>query len=75
MRIDMKKKESDPAAVSLGRRGGQARAANRTPEQRSAEMKTLAEERWKNVSDEERAAFARKLVKARERKRKLQPHS
>jgi hypothetical protein len=41
----------DPAAVSLGRRGGlvggKARAAKLTPEQRSEIAKKAAEARWK----------------------------
>jgi len=41
----------DPAAVSLGRRGGlkggRARAAKLTPEQRSEIAKRAAEARWK----------------------------
>lgn len=40
----------DPAAVALGRRGGlkggKARAAKMTPEQRSAAAKKAAEARW-----------------------------
>jgi len=40
----------DPAAVALGRKGGQrggkARAARMTPEQRSAAAKKAAEARW-----------------------------
>jgi hypothetical protein len=42
----------DPAAVSLGRRGGlkggKARAASLTPEQRSAQAKKAAAARWGN---------------------------
>jgi hypothetical protein len=41
----------DPAAVSLGRRGGlkggKSRAASMTPERRSAIAKKAAESRWK----------------------------
>lgn len=44
-------KRKDPAAVALGRRGGlkggKARAAKLTPEQRSASAKKAAEARWK----------------------------
>lgn len=40
----------DPAAVALGRKGGEkggkARAAKMTPEQRSAAAKKAAEARW-----------------------------
>jgi hypothetical protein len=42
----------DPAAVSLGRRGGlkggKARAASMSPEQRSEIAKKAAAKRWKN---------------------------
>ena len=48
------KHEKDPAAVSLGRRGGlkggKARAANLTPEQRSEIARKAASARWKNNS-------------------------
>ncbi len=37
----------DPAAVSLGKRGGAARANSMTPEQRSDIAKKAAEKRWK----------------------------
>jgi hypothetical protein len=37
----------DPAAVSLGRRGGKARVATTTPEQRSEISKKAAKKRWK----------------------------
>lgn len=45
----------DPAAVALGRRGGlkggAARAASMTPEERSAVAKKAAEARWRNISE------------------------
>ncbi len=37
----------DPAAVSMGRRGGAARARNMTPERRTEIAKKAAEKRWK----------------------------
>jgi hypothetical protein len=37
----------DPAAVSLGRKGGKARAKNLTPAERKAIAKKAAESRWK----------------------------
>jgi hypothetical protein len=37
----------DPAAVSLGKRGGKARAKSLTPEKRKAIAKKAAESRWK----------------------------
>lgn len=47
---DRQPREKDPAAVSLGRRGGlkggKARAAKLTPEQRSEIAKKAAETRW-----------------------------
>ena len=49
----MTKPEKDPAAVSLGRRGGlkggKARADSMTPEKRSEIAKKAATARWKNV--------------------------
>jgi hypothetical protein len=43
----------DPAAVALGRKGGlkggKARAANMTPEERSEAAKKAARARWKNT--------------------------
>lgn len=38
----------DPAAVSLGKKGGAARAARLSPEKRSALAKKAAVERWKS---------------------------
>jgi hypothetical protein len=44
----------DPAAVALGRKGGKkggkARAAKMTPEQRSAAAKKAAKARWKSAN-------------------------
>jgi hypothetical protein len=36
----------NPAAVSLGRRGGKARAKNQTPEERADSARRAAEARW-----------------------------
>ncbi len=48
-----KKPDKDPAAVSLGRRGGlkggKARAESLTPEQRSEIAKKAAMKRWKKT--------------------------
>jgi hypothetical protein len=45
----------DPAAVALGRKGGlkggKARAAKLTPEQRSAAAKKAAQTRWSRAND------------------------
>jgi hypothetical protein len=37
----------DPAAVALGRKGGEARAATMSAEKRSAIAKAAAKKRWK----------------------------
>ena len=39
--------EKDEAAVSLGRRGGKARAERMTPERRAEIARKAAESRWK----------------------------
>jgi general stress protein YciG len=41
----------DEAAVSLGRKGGKARAAAMTPERRVEIAKKAAERRWKKAVD------------------------
>ncbi len=38
----------DPAAVSMGKRGGAARAKSMTPERRAEIAKAAAEKRWNN---------------------------
>ena len=45
--------EKDPAAVAMGRKGGEARASKLTKEQRSAIAKKAAAKRWadKNQQD------------------------
>ena len=40
----------DPAAVSMGKRGGKARAQAMTPERRAEIAKKAAEKRWKKNS-------------------------
>jgi len=46
--IDTPEKEGkDPAAVSMGKRGGKARAQAMTPERRAEVAKKAAEKRWK----------------------------
>ena len=42
--------DKDPAAVSMGRKGGKARASKLTPEQRSEIAKKAAAKRWKKNS-------------------------
>lgn len=53
--VDMATREKDPAAVSLGRRGGlkggKARAAKLTAEERSAIARKAAEKRWSKNKD------------------------
>lgn len=39
----------DPAAKALGKRGGEARAANMTPERRTEIAKTASSARWKGM--------------------------
>ncbi len=41
------KEGKDPAAVSMGKRGGKARAQAMTPERRAEIAKKAAEKRWK----------------------------
>ena len=44
------KSGKDPAAVSMGKRGGKARAQAVTPERRAEIAKKVAEKRWKKNS-------------------------
>lgn len=46
----MKNPTKNRAAVSLGRRGGKARAARMTPQQRSAAARKAVEVRWRNAA-------------------------
>jgi len=47
--IDTPEKEGkDPAAVSMGKRGGKARAQAMTPERRAEIAKRAAQKRWSN---------------------------
>ncbi|MGD0001540.1 MAG: hypothetical protein ABSE21_15695 [Bryobacteraceae bacterium] len=60
-------KKKDPAAVALGRRGGKkggpARAAKLTPEQRSASARKAVQARWANAKqDSDSMVFRRKDV-------------
>ncbi len=52
-------REKDPAAVAMGRKGGKkggaARAANMTPEQRAEASRTAASARWAKVAAEKQA--------------------
>jgi hypothetical protein len=53
----------DAAAVALGRKGGQARAKNLTPDQRSAAARKAVEARWAKI-DETLRALEKKNQKA-----------
>jgi hypothetical protein len=41
----------DPAAVALGRKGGQARVRNQTQQQRTESARKAAQARWKKAKD------------------------
>jgi hypothetical protein len=43
-------KRKNPAAVTLGKRGGKARLTKMTPEQRKVVAETAAAARWKKES-------------------------
>ena len=43
--------DKDAAAAQLGRKGGAARAKNRTPEERAEIVRNAANGRWKNSRD------------------------
>lgn len=62
-------KRKNPAAVALGRlggkKGGKARAAALSPEQRRDSAKKAAEARSKKLSGKRRAEIARKAAAAR----------
>jgi hypothetical protein len=45
------KSGKDPAAVSMGKRGGKARAAKMTPERRAEIAKKAASSRWSRRGD------------------------
>jgi hypothetical protein len=60
----------DPAAVKLGRKGGEAKAANMTPEERSEAMRQLGIKRMKKLTAAQRTALGIQAVEAREKKRK-----
>lgn len=56
----------DPAAVNLGRKGGQARAARMSKDERSEASRKAISAYWAGLSPEERSA----VMKARAKKRK-----
>ncbi|MEO8067424.1 MAG: hypothetical protein ABI599_06995 [Flavobacteriales bacterium] len=49
--VEEMKDERDPAAVSLGSKGGKARAAKLSPAKRKAIAKKAARKRWSGGSD------------------------
>jgi len=53
------KPKKNPAAVELGRRGGRARAANTTPEERRESASNAARTKWESMTPEERSAKAK----------------
>ena len=67
-------KRKNPAAVALGRlggkKGGKARAAALSPEERQASARIAAEARSKKLTKEQRQEIARKAAAARWRKAK-----
>lgn len=63
-------KKLSPAQI-LGRRGGKAKAAKMSPEERSAQATALNRarwEKWNNMSEEERDAVRRKRARKRRKK-------
>jgi hypothetical protein len=66
----------NPAAVSLGRKGGQARAKNLSPEQRSEAARKAVEARWakteKQMKDSHREldSAMQKLDRVRSKQKK-----
>jgi hypothetical protein len=60
-----KPKKKDPVAVALAKK----RLKAQTPERRSEIAREGASARWKNATEEERAAHGQMLAEARARKR------
>ena len=61
----MRKGERSEAARALGRRGGLARAANMTAEQRSEAAREAARALWRSLGARARKARLRKLQEGR----------
>ena len=57
----------NPAAVSLGRLGGKARAASLTAEERSESASKAVAAFWANLTFEERAAEMKRRAKKRKK--------
>lgn len=64
-------KKKNPAAVALGKLGGEARARRMPAAERKAQMAKALAARWAKTSPEERRAIAAKMVKARRAKAKV----
>jgi general stress protein YciG len=57
------------AAVALGRKGGHARAANMTPEQRSEAARKAVEARWSRIETNLSALEAKQRERAKKNKK------
>ncbi len=60
--------EKDPAAVSLGRRGGLARKRSLSPEELSEQARNAVAARWDKATPGNRADVGKKLAQARAKK-------
>ena len=60
----------NPAAVALGRKGGQATAQNRTPEQRSEAARKAVKARWEKILDKLEAKIETHQEKQHEARQK-----
>lgn len=61
-------KKKDPAAVSLGRKGGLARKKSMTAEELSDQGRNAVSARWDKATPERRAEVGKKLAQARAKK-------
>jgi hypothetical protein len=61
--------KKDPAAVSLGRRGGIARGKSLTADELSEQGRNAVAARWGNATAAKRADVGRKLAQARAKKK------
>ena len=67
-----RKRQKNPHAQALGSLGGKARAKNLSAEERAGAASLAGRARFANLPAEERSRYAKRLVQARERKRKEQ---
>jgi len=63
-------RKKNPHAVALGRLGGRARAESLSAEERAESASEAGRARFAKMSAEERSRLAKRLVAARERKRR-----